>query len=252
MQAIREAISRGAPLFNAGEIETCAAIYASLAEDLSSSPSLGHLHRGLLNAVAQAPPADASARAWAYRRAFDAVLGDEGFKPRLEAPLPTGFPAPGPVAWVVLKAFPAHRCARTATGGFGTLFQHISTRSIAMTCPVVSTLSPARAVDMAFLYSSPAQGSLGPSATEPGVVVEDCPAAQMLCLGVRGAVRDELRELALAVLAAEAAARKLSVGKARLLGYNSPMVPDAQRYWEVAVEVTPAAAAAGAGGGGAP
>lgn len=232
MQAIRDAIARGAPLYNAGEIGLCAAIYASLAETLTTDTSLPPLHQIVLkNSLSSSAHLDDNARAWALRRAFDSLLGDDAFVPQLEASLPVGWPAPGPIARAVIKKLPQYRAARSA-GGFMTLLGHITSRSIPMTAPVVTGDS-----SMSFLYQSSAVGQLG--ATDGGrVVVEDVPAATVLSLGVRGESDDNARRLARSALDAELAARGLRpIGPVRMLAYCSPMVPSARRYWELIAEV---------------
>jgi hypothetical protein len=239
MQAIREAIGRGAPLFNAGDIATCCAIYRSLAESFVEERSLCALHVHLLSATLRSAPAEPRAAAWAFRNAYDHILLDGEFSPHLEAPLPSGFQPPGPVGVCVLKPFPPFRCARTSTGGFGQLFQHISSRGIAMTAPVLSSLAPfpsGGAVDMAFLYQTQGTGVLG--AAGNGVQVEDVPAQDCLCLGVRGEMGEGMRSIARQVLEEHMGAQGLrAVGAFRQAGFNSPMVPASQRYWELQVPV---------------
>jgi hypothetical protein len=260
MQAIRDAIQLGAPLYNAGEIGACAAVYASLAEALAEDrAALLPLHRArLADALARAPAAE-DARAWALRRALDSILLDEHFAPRLEAPLPLGFPAPARVAAVALRRLPALRAARVPSAGggsaFGRLFQHISSRGIPMTAPVLASLAPgaaAAALDMAFLYPSPATGAPG-GGGGGGVEVVDLPPATVLSVGVRGEASEGARRVARAAVEGELAARGLrAAGAWQALSYNSPMLGEALRYWELQVPVEEAAgAAAGAAPAGA-
>jgi uncharacterized surface protein with fasciclin (FAS1) repeats len=185
--AVSAAIERGVPVYNAGDPSGCAAIYADTTRRLLATPgALGELHAYDLGEALGQTHEGPDAHAWALRRAFDRLLADGEFKPRLEAPLPAGFPGPGPVGYVVKKTYPAYRAAR-ATGGersFWTLFQHIQTSDVKMTAPVEMTLDDEMAsTDMAFLYEHPAQGASG---TQGRVAVLDLPAIDVLSIGLRG------------------------------------------------------------------
>jgi hypothetical protein len=234
VRAVQAAISRGAPAYNAGDIAGCAALYLDTARSLLAGGALTELSSLELSALVEAPPADVNARAWALRHAFDRFLGDVTFSPRLEAPLPAGFPGPGRAGRIEEKSYPAYRAATAPAGGgaFGALFRHISQHGVAMTSPVVSTED-----SMAFCYEAPAQGS--PAPARNGVAVVDAPPRRVLSVGVRGGAGGE-PPFALARRALEA---RLALGDVestgiwRQLGYNSPMVPSAMRYWEVQVEL---------------
>ena len=68
---------------------------------------------------------------------IDRVLENERFEPLVEAPLPEGFPGPGPLGRVVVKNYPKYRAARVEGGNsFWTLFQHIKRNDVQMTAPV--------------------------------------------------------------------------------------------------------------------
>lgn len=173
------------------------------------------------------------------------------FTPKLEAPLPDGFPAPAAVGKVTVKAYPAYRLARTPmTGGdkgqdgsFWVLFNHIKANDIAMTAPV--EMSYARPADagakpvaksMAFLYRTPSLGKVG----EQGKVdVVDVPATTVVSVGVRGSYDDDRMATALAKIDRWLDGHKeyRKAGEPRYLGYNSPMVLPWQRYGEVQVPV---------------
>lgn len=184
----------------------------------------------------------------------------------IEAELPQGFPAPGPAYQVLLKEYPVYRAARADGGNaFRKLFNHIQSHDIAMTAPVEMTLAPADAdagddesqspsvrdrdgfdrMDMLFMYANPDMGELGPDDTaRPGEEVEvvELPPVQVLSLGFFGnADREQIND-ALAMLQRHLAKREdlVAVGPARLLGYNSPMVPERNRYSEVQIPVGPA------------
>lgn len=75
---IRQAIAEGAPAYNRGSISECADLYAATAESILDGMDLEpsvqqHLSRALIESR-RLP--DAKSRAWALRRAFDAVLQD--------------------------------------------------------------------------------------------------------------------------------------------------------------------------------
>jgi len=237
--AIAAAIERGAPLYNEGNHAACALAYAATAAGLAADdPSpLRVLHRASL-ARALATGEDAGARAWALRRAFDALLLDLEFVPRSEAPLPAGFPGPGPVGAVVVKEYPRYRAARAEGGGsFWTLFRHIKRNEVAMTAPVEMTMDgDLGTVDMAFLYQAPDQGKAG---TDGQVEVLDLAPLTVLSVAIRGSsARARLEEGKAALEARARAEGWTAAGPYRLLGYNSPMVPAERRLFELQLPVT--------------
>lgn len=67
------------------------------------------------------------------------------FKPKVEAPVPAGFPAPTPVGVVEIKKLPVYRMAKVYNSGGGnnffTLFNHIKKNNIEMTAPVEMTMA---------------------------------------------------------------------------------------------------------------
>lgn len=200
---------------------------------------------------------DATAKAWAYRLAMDDTLdklSDAEFEPMVESELPVGFPGPGPVGQVVVKDYPAYRGAYTGNAqGFWSLFNHIQRNDIAMTAPVamdmdVETIEADKSVNydmtsMAFLYRDPALGALGPDPDDANVEVIDWPKQTVLSLGLRGSrtparVRDAITRLDEALVEHVDAVKLPDTGKAyRVLGYNSPMVPESRRFFEVQLVV---------------
>jgi hypothetical protein len=164
-------------------------------------------------------------------------MDTDRFEPLMEAPLPEGFPAPGPVGEAVVKEYPRYRAARTSGGmtAFWTLFGHIKRNDIQMTAPVEMTMDKGEMVDMAFLYESPGLGQAG---KEGAVEVLDLPAVRVLSFGIRGNPAPEQIE------AAKREIERLRIDKAmeaagpfRLLGYNSPMVPAKDRFYELQLPV---------------
>lgn len=169
------------------------------------------------------------------------------FRPIMEAPLPEGFPAPGPVGEVVVKEYPAYRAARApmrAPGGgegraFNQLFRHITTHDVKMTAPVEMTFDASRSSmqTMAFLYERPGQGTAGQSGA---VEVIDLPATTVVSVGIRGrsegdALDDAARRLESWL--AEHAGTWEAAGAPRLMGYNSPFILPYLRFSELQIPV---------------
>lgn len=245
------AIERGAPLYNQGQHAACAAIYEVAARAVVELGTLSAADQGRLKEALDGR-GSASDRAWRLRGAFDAILARvqtaksteetmkaDRFEPLMEAPLPKGFPAAGPVGQAVVKDYPRYRAARTQGGmsAFWTLFGYIKRNSIEMTAPVEMTMGEGEMVDMAFLYESPEQGQAG---KEGNVEVLDLPAIRVVSFGIRGSPNAEQIE------GARRAIERLRVeqgmdaaGPYRLLGYNSPMVPAKDRFYELQLPVRP-------------
>ena len=171
---------------------------------------------------------------------------DLAFEPRIEAPLPVGWPSPTPVGEIQVKQYPEYRMGQTdslkvrSNGAFWTLFQHIESNDIAMTAPVEMTMEAKgdrmRETKMAFLYRSTEQGRLG----EQGrVEVVDVPAAAALSMGCRGDTN--YRTVAKLRMELDAWLTKnpqwKAAGDLRVMGYNSPMVPWNKRYFEIELPI---------------
>ncbi len=156
-----------------------------------------------------------------------------------EAPLPAGWPTPGPFNQVVEKSYPAYRAAFTTQKGetraFWQLFGHIKKNNIPMTAPVEMAMEPGEGSleqsSMAFLYQNKSVGKTG--ADGETVEVRDVPAAKVLSYTWQGA--DSKANLATAKESLDAAltARKLTPKSYRLLGYNGPSTPRAKKTWEL-------------------
>jgi len=233
------AIDRGVTMFNAGNVDGCVAEYERAAMDVVGMPDaeVGPMARAGLSAALASQRVDARARAWALRRAFDRMLADAEFEPRMEASMPAGFPKPGPVDRIVLKEYPRYRAARAQGGGsFMTLFGHINRNQVAMTTPVEMTMDDGMdAMDMAFLYGSTDTGRAG---RDGAVEVIDLPPVMVLSLGIRGEPSDEALRLARAAIEARMKAEGLvQNGPWRRLGYNSPMIDNDRRFSEIQVPV---------------
>ncbi len=157
-----------------------------------------------------------------------------------EAPLPVGWPKPGPYEKVTEKRYPAYRAAFTSGGTetftFWTLFAHIKRKDIPMTAPVEKSMTAAdngklRQQSMAFLYQNDRVGTLGADGEK--VEVRDVPASLALGYTWQGDDSQENVARAKAALDASLNLRKATAKSFRLLGYNGPGTPRDKRTWEL-------------------
>lgn len=158
-----------------------------------------------------------------------------------EAPLPEGWPKPGPFGVATEKKYPAYRAAFTAQSGeftgFWTLFSHIKKNDIPMTAPVEIAVEPReegkgmKQIAMGFLYQKDTVGQPGPDGQ--AVTVKDIPAARALSYAWVGKDKDENTARARAALELALAEKKLTAKSFRLLGYNGPGTPAEKRTWEL-------------------
>lgn len=156
-----------------------------------------------------------------------------------EAPMPAGWPDPGPYDEVAEKNYPAYRAAFTdgkgETSSFWTLFMHIKENDIPMTAPVEMAMEEdgdrLSQSGMAFLYEN---GKVEPKERDgTKVEIRDVPAAKVLSYAWQG--DDSKKNVAHAreQLEAELAKRDLESEGFRLLGYNGPGTPRDKRTWEL-------------------
>ena len=164
------------------------------------------------------------------------------FKPRVEAPIPAGFPAPTPVGVVEIKKLPVYRMAKVANSGMGgnnffTLFNHIKKNNIEMTAPVEMTMAEKNGKytesSMAFLYQETTLGKVGP---QGNVAVLDTTECTVVSVGMRGSPSSENIESArrwlLEKIKTTPQAYEIA-GELKVMGYNSPFMPEKLRYYEV-------------------
>lgn len=164
------------------------------------------------------------------------------FKPRVEAPVPTGFPAPTPVGVVEIKKLPVYRMAKVANSGVGgnnffTLFNHIKKNNIEMTAPVEMSMAEKNGKyiesSMAFLYQETTLGKTGP---QGNVAVLDTAECMVASIGMRGSPSSENIESArrwlLEKIKITPQAYEIA-GELKVMGYNSPFMPEKLRYYEV-------------------
>ena len=190
--------------------------------------------------------------AWSdLKTELELLSRDLAFAPLVESPRPVGFPAATVVGEFEVLDYPAYRMARAPmprsllgqqNSAFWKLFRHIQSHDIPMTAPVEMRVGEiegkqpeaGRAYEsMAFLYVSTEVGKTGP---DGDVEVLDVPAATVVSVGVRGAsgekrVREQRERLRAWI---EARPDRFEIlGPPRMMGWNSPMVSDAKRYWEI-------------------
>ncbi|MCM8536618.1 MAG: heme-binding protein [Lentisphaeraceae bacterium] len=266
LDLIETAINYGVPLYNKGQTEACTAVYEvacvsllglgkgflskEVMLDLNASVSKAHKNNSF------------SKKAWILRGVLDrtytslqestkittktdeVVSERSDFKVLLEADLPKGFPKPGPLNEVVLKDYPSYRAARVGGAGmqnfaFMKLFGHIKQNGISMTAPVEMTIDEksTKRKDMAFLYGNKSIGN--PGVTSNGVDVLDLPSKKYISIGLKGRESTSLIKSSLMKLEDWLSKNEMyeEAGSARLLGYNSPMVPQDKRFWEVQIPV---------------
>ncbi|WP_428389890.1 heme-binding protein [Mucisphaera sp.] len=171
-------------------------------------------------------------------------------KARISASLAEGYARPTVPGAMEIKHYKGYRQAMIETpgtdSGFWPLFQHISSREIAMTAPVVMTGRVAgeeqATSTMAFLYRSPDLGPTGPA--ERGVMVEDIEPMTVLAAGFMGrrawSEIDTAREQLEGWLANQEDEHGswVAAGEVQLLGYNGPDTPRRFQWWEVQIPVT--------------
>lgn len=157
-----------------------------------------------------------------------------------EAPLPKGWPKPGPYDQVSEKSYPSYRAAFTTedreNGAFRTLFSHIQKNDIPMTAPVEISMAEGdgqnlRQTSLAFLYQDTAVGKTG--ADGANVEVRDVPAMKTLSYTWQGDRNEANIAKAKAALEAALKDRKIEAKGFRLLGYNGPGIPVIKRTWEL-------------------
>ena len=184
---------------------------------------------------------DIAKRADTLRAALLEALVILTFKPRVEAPVPAGFPAPTPVGVVEIKKLPVYRMAKVNnTGGgnnFFTLFNHIKKNSIEMTAPVEMTMAEKNGKfaesSMAFLYQETTLGKVGP---QGNIAVLDTKECMLASIGMRGSPNSEALESARRWLIEKiknAPEAYEIAGELKVMGYNSPFMPEKLRYYEV-------------------
>jgi hypothetical protein len=172
------------------------------------------------------------------------------FQPIKEAEMPSGFPTYTPVGQIEIKKYPAYRKALTrGPARFWTLFQHIKRNNVAMTAPVEMDYGDPLAPEknersMSFLYERADQGSPG---RQGSVEVLDIPAMTVVSIGCRGARTEsaiaDAREKLMAWLH-EKQGEFAAVGPLRVMGYNSPFVPQDKSFFEVQLPIKPTDGAA--------
>lgn len=199
--------------------------------------------RDILSKAAQASSKlqDVTKQADTLRAALLETLVILTFKPKVEAPVPAGFPAPTPVGVVEIKKLPVYRMAKVknSTGGnnFFTLFNHIKKNKIEMTAPVEMTMAEKNGKytesSMAFLYQETTLGKAGP---QGNIAVLDTTECMVASIGMRGSPNTEALDSAKRWLIEKIKNTPEPYeieGELKVMGYNSPFMPEKLRYYEV-------------------
>ena len=190
---------------------------------------------------------DSEAAAQTLKNALSEAREILAFRPIEEAPVPDGFPGWTPAGEIRVNRYPAYRVARVTlkhdeTSGFWTLFRHIETNQVAMTAPVSMTYSGElgerpRSTAMAFLYQNK---EIGVTGEQGDVEVVDVAPELALSIGMRGEVTADTVKKGAGLLKAWLADHSdefEAAGDWRVFGYNSPLVPVNQQYFEVQLPV---------------
>lgn len=181
----------------------------------------------------------------------------EPSKPKLpdgyveEAPLPAGFPAPGPVGQVIEKSYPVTRSfSATGDGAFLKCFGYLAEHQYKMTAPVVMEYKPGAEnkgpetrsrmpIPIERMHFLLEKNSLDEPKEAGSVKVADMPKMRVLSIAQQEPVTAEAIKAAQEKLLARL--KELgdlrSAGQFRLLGYNSPLIPRNKNYWEVQLPV---------------
>lgn len=158
-----------------------------------------------------------------------------GFRPYSEAPLAEGFPSYTPVGVIEVKKYPAYRKAEGPS--FWPLYQHIQREGIPMTSPVEMEKPNRGGGAMAFLYQNTNVGATGRALGVRGVTVEDTEPTVAASLGMRGGMAKEAvadaRKRLLAFAKTSAEYEPAGRGAFRIFAYNSPGIPERDKYWEM-------------------
>lgn len=156
-----------------------------------------------------------------------------------EAPLPEGWPEPGPFDEVARKSYPVYRAAtvdaKERDQAFWKLFQHIQSNGIPMTAPVEMGMKTDEErfemESMAFLYQNVDVGSVGEDGQ--AVQVKDSEPMNVVTYAFNGQPSGKRLKAAKAKIDSYLVANKLSASSYRLLGYNGPGIPDAEKTYEL-------------------
>jgi hypothetical protein len=155
-----------------------------------------------------------------------------------EAPLPEGWPTPGPYDEVVEKKYPAYRAAYTPSTldgiAFWTLFSHIKRKDIPMTAPVEKSMSMEPKMKMSamgFLYQNGEVGSVGKDGSK--VEVKDMASTKVLTYAWMGDDNDDNVAKAKKAIDEALKAQGKEAVQYRMMGYNGPQTPRKNKTWEL-------------------
>lgn len=156
-----------------------------------------------------------------------------------EAPLPEGWPKPGPFYEVTAKEYPEYRAAVTEGSfqnfAFLRLFQHIKRNDIPMTSPVEMKMEEKgeklKMSNMSFLYKNTDVGKEGKDGRT--VDVKNIPKLKTLSYAFQGKQNAANVKAGKDALVKELEKRNLTAASYRILGYNGPGVAEDKKTWEL-------------------
>lgn len=168
-----------------------------------------------------------------------------------EAPLPEGYPPPGPVGEVIEKQYPVTRSySATGDGAFMDCFGYLAAHHHKMTAPVVveyktgaeKSAGSARSgmpIPIERMHFLLEKNSLDEPQEAGPVKVADMPKMRVLSIAQRGPITTEAIKTAQEKLNAKLKESEgvRPAGEFRILGYNSPMIPREKNYWEVQLPI---------------
>lgn len=158
-----------------------------------------------------------------------------------EAPLPKGWPTPGPYGKVSAKTFPAYRAAYTNGNSqnfaFWRLFRHIKKNDIPMTSPVEMGMDEKggqlKMTSMGFMYLNTDVGKIGADGSK--VEVRDVPQMKTLSYTWMGSKSCANLRKAKGALDGQLAKLGMKGDDFRVMGYNGPSIPESEKTWEMVV-----------------
>lgn len=217
--------------------------FKSASEKITVSCKENFMVRDILSkaALASSKVQDITKQADILRTSLLETLVILTFKPKVEAPVPMGFPAPTPIGVVEIKKLPVYRMAKVnnTTGGnnFFTLFNHIKKNNIEMTAPVEMTMTEKGGKftesSMAFLYQ---ETTLGKTGTQGNVAVLDTTECMVASIGMFGSptslAMESAKQWLIEKIKTTPEAYEIA-GELKVMGYNSPFMPEKLRYFEV-------------------
>ena len=159
-----------------------------------------------------------------------------------ESALPKGWPQPGPYFKVIKKKYPKYKAAYTNGSKkaftFTRLLRHIKKQGIPMTSPVEMEIeskgTSLKMKKMGFLYQNK---KVQASSIHKKVYEVEVPAQKLISYTWQGCDCEKKQKHAKKELKTYAQVSGIKLSNFRLLGYNSPSIPDDQQTWEMQASI---------------